>query len=352
MYLAALAGGPARDEAVSGAAAKVLVYLYPDEAWHIDAVAREAANPGSPAFAFGGLSAVWSSRAPSRTAPTPSGPGRHPRVPASGCRRRQPSCRPRSSRSRGGGRPGTWTPAGNFARGGRSPHRVSTSLTAEQKRIAEFWSDGAGTVTPPGHWNVIALGLLREANWSTLRSAWLLAALNTAQPDAFIACWDAKFTYWSLRPVTAIRQLIDPGWLSYIVNPAVPVVRLRPLHDIGCRLDRARRFLSPQGWGTRRDGRGGRKLAPLRRHPFPQRQRRRARARTACRRRRGPRIPRQPSLSVGRPAWTRKHKNFASDRSCVRLAAHSCVQQALYRVRGSRWHRGTHHASAADHVLT
>jgi membrane-associated phospholipid phosphatase len=103
-------------------------------------------------------------------------------------------------------------------------------LTAEQKRIAEFWSDGAGTVTPPGHWNVIVLGLRREANWSTVRSAWLLAALNTAQADAFIARCDAKFTYWSLRPVRdwslrpvrAIRQLIDPGWLSYIVTPPFP----------------------------------------------------------------------------------------------------------------------------------
>jgi hypothetical protein len=84
-------------------------------------------------------------------------------------------------------------------------------LTAEQKRIAKFWSDGAGTVTPPGHWNVIALGLLREANWSTLRSAWLLAALNTAQADAFIACWDAKFTYWSLRPVTATASSSTPA---------------------------------------------------------------------------------------------------------------------------------------------
>jgi membrane-associated phospholipid phosphatase len=48
--------------------------------------------------------------------------------------------------------------------------------------------------------------------------------LNTAQADTFIACWDAKFAYWSLRPVTAIRRLI-PGasnWLSYIVTPPFP----------------------------------------------------------------------------------------------------------------------------------
>jgi membrane-associated phospholipid phosphatase len=50
----------------------------------------------------------------------------------------------------------------------------------------------------------------------------LFAALNTAQADAFIACWDAKFAYWSLRPVTAIRQLVDPSWTSYITTPPFP----------------------------------------------------------------------------------------------------------------------------------
>jgi hypothetical protein len=36
-----------------------------------------------------------------------------------------------------------------------------------------------------------------------VETARLPAVLNTAQADAFIACWDAKFTYWSERPVTA-----------------------------------------------------------------------------------------------------------------------------------------------------
>jgi membrane-associated phospholipid phosphatase len=46
--------------------------------------------------------------------------------------------------------------------------------------------------------------------------------LNTAQADAFIACWDAKYTFWTLRPVTAIRRFIDPSWGSYIVTPPFP----------------------------------------------------------------------------------------------------------------------------------
>jgi membrane-associated phospholipid phosphatase len=45
---------------------------------------------------------------------------------------------------------------------------------------------------------------------------------NTAQADAFIACWDAKYTYWSERPVTAIRRELDPSFLSYIATPPFP----------------------------------------------------------------------------------------------------------------------------------
>jgi membrane-associated phospholipid phosphatase len=101
-------------------------------------------------------------------------------------------------------------------------YAVSQTLTEEQKRIADYWADGAGTVTPPGHWNLIAVDLVRGAGRSTLDTAQLFAVLNTAQADAFIACWDAKYAYWSLRPVTAIRRLIDPSWLSYIATPPFP----------------------------------------------------------------------------------------------------------------------------------
>jgi membrane-associated phospholipid phosphatase len=61
--------------------------------------------------------------------------------------------------------------------------------------------------------------LIRSKGISDVASARILAALNTAQADAFIACWDAKFTYWSERPVTAIRRELDPTWLSYITTP-------------------------------------------------------------------------------------------------------------------------------------
>jgi membrane-associated phospholipid phosphatase len=99
---------------------------------------------------------------------------------------------------------------------------ASRSLTDQQAAIARFWADGAGTVTPPGHWNQITLDLLSRTTRTAAQAARLFLALNTAQADAFIACWDAKFAYWTERPVTAIRRLSDPAWSSLIVTPPFP----------------------------------------------------------------------------------------------------------------------------------
>ncbi|HMP94011.1 MAG TPA: phosphatase PAP2 family protein [Phnomibacter sp.] len=72
--------------------------------------------------------------------------------------------------------------------------------TREQIRIAQFWSDGIGTYTPPGHWNAIAAEDFVKMNWSEVRWARNMALLNTALMDAAVACWDAKYFYFNPRP--------------------------------------------------------------------------------------------------------------------------------------------------------
>jgi membrane-associated phospholipid phosphatase len=88
--------------------------------------------------------------------------------------------------------------------------------------IAQFWADGAGTVTPPGHWNQIAVDLAVEKGLNEPRMARMLALLGAAQADAFIACWYTKFTYWCLRPITEIRRDYDANWLPPIGTPPFP----------------------------------------------------------------------------------------------------------------------------------
>src|SRR5438034_8132506 len=100
---------------------------------------------------------------------------------------------------------------------------VGSTRTEEQTEIALFWADGAGTETPPGHWNSIA-EIIGAAQGNTLEeNARLFALLNIAMADAAICSWDAKYTFHFWRPVTAIA-FAEPelNWMSFIVTPPFP----------------------------------------------------------------------------------------------------------------------------------
>jgi hypothetical protein len=100
---------------------------------------------------------------------------------------------------------------------------VGSTRTDEQTEIALFWADGAGTETPPGHWNSIAQ-IIGETQGNTLeKNARLFALLNIAMADAAICSWDAKYTFNFWRPVTAIA-FAEPqlNWMSFIVTPPFP----------------------------------------------------------------------------------------------------------------------------------
>ncbi|NQE37235.1 phosphatase PAP2 family protein [Microcoleus asticus] len=107
----------------------------------------------------------------------------------------------------------------------------SLTRTPDQTAIAKFWANGAGTFTPPGHWNQIAQDASALAGNSLEDNARLFALLNIAEADAAISCWDAKYQYNFWRPVTAIRQAdtdnnpnttADPLWTPLITTPPFP----------------------------------------------------------------------------------------------------------------------------------
>ncbi len=79
------------------------------------------------------------------------------------------------------------------------------NMTEEKRKIANFWQDGLGTYTPPGHWNRFANGFIVESKMNPLRSARTLAYLNMAIMDAGISCWDAKYYYHYPRPIQIIN---------------------------------------------------------------------------------------------------------------------------------------------------
>jgi hypothetical protein len=67
-------------------------------------------------------------------------------------------------------------------------------------RVVHKWADGAGTYTPPGHWNDIAAEYVRDARFSEVRAARAFALLNMALHDAAVACWEVKYYYFNPRP--------------------------------------------------------------------------------------------------------------------------------------------------------
>jgi hypothetical protein len=96
-------------------------------------------------------------------------------------------------------------------------------LTPEQETIARFWSDDPGaTPTPPGHSISITTQVLRRERASLARAAESYAKVGLAVADAFIACWYQKYVYNLLRPVTYIRNEIDPTWSPILVTPPFP----------------------------------------------------------------------------------------------------------------------------------
>jgi hypothetical protein len=95
--------------------------------------------------------------------------------------------------------------------------RIVENLSREQLAIAQKWNDGAGTYSPPGHWNDVALEHVRDARMSEVRAARAFALLNMAMHDAGVGCWDAKFFYFNPRP-----SQMDPKIKTPIGIPNFP----------------------------------------------------------------------------------------------------------------------------------
>lgn len=102
--------------------------------------------------------------------------------------------------------------------------QISDTRTTAQDSSAKFWALGAGTVTPLGHWNVVADGLIAARGMSERKAAHTFALLNLAGYDALVASHEAKYTYWLIRPTQADPQITLsiglPSFPSYPSNHA------------------------------------------------------------------------------------------------------------------------------------
>lgn len=95
-------------------------------------------------------------------------------------------------------------------------------LSPEQLAVAKFWVDGHGSVTPPGHWNQIALDEVKRAGLGAVATARLFAQLNVALADTFLTVWDCKYHYWTARPVTVAAPLTGQPLKPALLTPPFP----------------------------------------------------------------------------------------------------------------------------------
>jgi len=95
---------------------------------------------------------------------------------------------------------------------------IRRDRNSREWQIALIWADGAGTYTPPGHWNEIAAHSIAEAGLNELRAARAFSLLNMGIADAGICCWDTKAYYYSARPSQidpSIKTIGLPNFPSY-----------------------------------------------------------------------------------------------------------------------------------------
>jgi len=74
------------------------------------------------------------------------------------------------------------------------------NLSRDQLATVYKWADGVSTVTPPGHWNSIAVPYVVAGSYSEVRAARVFALLDMALHDAAVGCWEAKYYYFNPRP--------------------------------------------------------------------------------------------------------------------------------------------------------
>ncbi len=99
---------------------------------------------------------------------------------------------------------------------------ISKALSADEKAIANFFADGTGTVTPPGHHFNVAREIFLKKKAKLDETALAYVKMGLALNDAFIGCWRGKYNYFLMRPSTYIKQTMDKTWTPLLANPPFP----------------------------------------------------------------------------------------------------------------------------------
>jgi membrane-associated phospholipid phosphatase len=223
--------------AVAGASAVVLTYLFPTQAQAFEDLvnAQTTAGPGGldphPAFARGesigrAVGAEIVTRAQgdgfntpfTGTIPTGAGLWISNTTPATIAGGQLPTSLPwfLTSASQFRALPPPAFGSAEFLADLAEIRQISDNRTADQIRIAGFWAPNAA-----GFWLQVATDGINQYGLSERDATHLYALLSATIYDAFIGCWDAKQTYWYIRPwqadlaITTLPSVGKPNHPSY-----------------------------------------------------------------------------------------------------------------------------------------
>ena len=122
-----------------------------------------------------------------------------------------------------------------FFKAVKEVYTISKNLTDEQRTIAKFWDDnpfviehsghlmfGNKKITPAGHWMGIASIAARQTKADEIKTAKTYALTAVALFEGFLSCWDVKYKWSYVRPVTVISEFIEKTWSPLLQTPPFP----------------------------------------------------------------------------------------------------------------------------------
>ncbi|GAC1382900.1 MAG: hypothetical protein NVSMB45_09570 [Ginsengibacter sp.] len=114
-------------------------------------------------------------------------------------------------------------------------YNLSKHITKTQDTIAHYWDDNpfvtehrghlmfaTKKTTPGGHWMGIVSILCKQSKADEIKTAKVYALSACSIYDGFISCWDEKYRSRMVRPITVVRENIEPEWNSLLQTPSFP----------------------------------------------------------------------------------------------------------------------------------
>jgi hypothetical protein len=136
-----------------------------------------------------------------------------------------------------GGEPDVYdtTTSSGFYKQMMEVYNIRQNLSKDQANIAMFWDCnpfalqqvghlefGIKKISPGGHWMGITGIACKKKNLALGKTAYAHAIVSLGMCDAFVSCWNNKYKFDRVRPVTAIQKLVDHEWSPLLQTPPFP----------------------------------------------------------------------------------------------------------------------------------